>query len=535
MSSEARHPGAKTAPFYIAQSKICVNAAGQCIGDGLFSGHDFKAGEFMGARKRPMIASLETERLRDTCANCYIWTEGSSLGSRLYVKEGTKVQACAGCKRFRYCSKACQKEAWTRGHKHECKNLRSVGDRELPKAVLGCMELLVRKKHGLISEQEWDILCRLDTHAEDFQRNGKYGGIELMALGTSEFSFTQDTFDKKFVAAMYARILSNSLTLITPTFDPLGIMVDPIFCHLNHSCDPNAYLVMDGPEIELHALKDIKMDEEIYISYVDPTNPFARRQSELKERWFFNCKCSKCKKGPKQQEDLFLVDPQDAPENCKEYADSLLKRAESPANDPTNYIGDSLDERRMAALQGELFNAYEEQQRTDDVKHAIKICQNAVELCSSSGLWPQHRQPLPALRDDLIVHLLADGQFELAWSHCMKRHQYVTPTLYPQTHHPIRVVQTWQMAMLAQYLASASKQLAPGIDMAVITAMLVDAVHTAAKSSHGEYSAFFKSVQGKFAEVESEVLAKFESKDALKAATKMQEKHLWEMGDWAKY
>ena len=422
-----------------------------------------------------------------------------------------------------------------RGHKHECKNLRSAGDRDIPKAVLGCMELLVRKKHGLIPEQEWDILCRLDTHVEDFRRNGKYGGIELMAMGTSQFSFTQDTFDKDFVAAMYARILSNSLTLITPTFDPLGIMVDPIFCHLNHSCDPNAYLVMDGPEIALHALRDIKMDEEIFISYIDPTNPFSRRQHELKERWFFGCRCGKCEKGPTEQEDVFLVNPKEAPQKCKAYADSLLERTESPANDPANHIGESLDEKRIAALQGEFFNAYEEQQRTGDVKHAIKICQNAMELCASSDLWPPHRQPLPALRDDLIVHLLADGQYELAWSHCAKRHRYTTPKLFPQPHHPIRVVQTWQMAMLAQYLASTGKELAPGTDMAMITVVLIISVHAAARRSHGEYSAFFKSVQGKFAEVESEVLAKFGGRDALEAATKVQEKRLWEMGDWQTY
>jgi hypothetical protein len=105
MAESPKYPGAKASPFYLARSQICVDAAGECIGDGVFAGCDFGAGEHLVAMHRPLVASLDTERLNDTCANCYTWTEGSSIGSRLYVREGTKVQACAGCKRFRYCSK----------------------------------------------------------------------------------------------------------------------------------------------------------------------------------------------------------------------------------------------------------------------------------------------------------------------------------------------------------------------------------------------------------------------------------------------
>ncbi|PVI03690.1 SET domain-containing protein [Periconia macrospinosa] len=531
MTQSATDSNAGIANCYIAPSSVCVNAAGKRVGNGLFSKHDSKAGESVIRIKRPLMASLETERLSDTCANCFVWTEGSSFGSRLYVKEGTKVQTCAGCKRFRYCSRACQKEAWVRGHKHECKNLKHISDRELPKAVLGCMELLVRKKYGLIPDEEWGALCRLDTHMEDFKRNGRYGGIELMALGTREFSFTQDTFDKDFVAAMYARILANSLTLMTPSFDPLGIMIDPTLCHINHSCEPNAYIMMDGSEVHLRILKDVKKDEELYISYVDPTNPFARRRSELQERWFFDCRCSKCKRGPTQQEDAFLVKPEDAPQKCKDYADSLLKRENSPADDPANYVGDSLDERRMAALQGELFNAFAEQQKVGSIEHAITIGKNTIEFCRSSGVWPEHRQPLPALRDDLIVNLLAAQQYEAAWAQCAKRYRHVTPKLFPEAHHPIRVIQGWQMAMLAQYLASTGKEVAPGVDMAVMAALLIGNTHAAAKLSHGSDSAFCKSIEEKFHEVRDEVASRFGSGDRLNAALKKQEKLLMNMGD----
>lgn len=77
---------------------------------------------------------------------------------------------------------------------------------ELPKAVVACMELLNRRKHGLITDDEWKQLCCLQTHIDDFKKNLSYPDIELMAMGASQFSRTDDMFDKEFVAAMYARV-----------------------------------------------------------------------------------------------------------------------------------------------------------------------------------------------------------------------------------------------------------------------------------------------------------------------------------------
>jgi hypothetical protein len=68
------------------------------------------------------------------------------------------------------------------------------------------MELLTRRKHGLISNNEWSLVCQLQTHVDNFKQNGTYQNIELMAMGASQFSLTQDVFDKDFVAAMYARV-----------------------------------------------------------------------------------------------------------------------------------------------------------------------------------------------------------------------------------------------------------------------------------------------------------------------------------------
>jgi hypothetical protein len=68
------------------------------------------------------------------------------------------------------------------------------------------MELLTRRKHGLISDDEWALLLQLKTHIDDFKQTPAWENIELMAMGASQFSLTQDMFNKDFVAAMYARV-----------------------------------------------------------------------------------------------------------------------------------------------------------------------------------------------------------------------------------------------------------------------------------------------------------------------------------------
>jgi hypothetical protein len=83
----------------------------------------------------------------------------------------------------------------------------------MPKAVLACMELLTRRKHGLITDDEWTLLCQLPTHIDDFRKNKAYENIELMAMGTSQFSLTQNMFNKDFVAAMYARVCPSISSL----------------------------------------------------------------------------------------------------------------------------------------------------------------------------------------------------------------------------------------------------------------------------------------------------------------------------------
>ena len=65
----------------------------------------------------------------------------------------------------------------------------------------------------------------------------------------------------------------------------------------NHSCDPNLQVTYGDDNDETlvaFAIKDIKIGDEICISYIDESAPRKERQEQLSEHYFFDCICEKC-------------------------------------------------------------------------------------------------------------------------------------------------------------------------------------------------------------------------------------------------
>jgi SET and MYND domain-containing protein len=61
------------------------------------------------------------------------------------------------------------------------------------------------------------------------------------------------------------------MTLVSATFDQLGLTFDPALALLNHSCNPNAAIVFDRNIASLRSIRDIAEAEQITISYIDNT------------------------------------------------------------------------------------------------------------------------------------------------------------------------------------------------------------------------------------------------------------------------
>jgi SET and MYND domain-containing protein len=64
-------------------------------------------------------------------------------------------------------------------------------------------------------------------------------------------------------------------------------------CRMNHSCDPNT--VAHGlNDAIIRATRTIMPGEEITCSYLEEDLPLQERQTELRWKYGFDCRCSKC-------------------------------------------------------------------------------------------------------------------------------------------------------------------------------------------------------------------------------------------------
>lgn len=229
----------------------------------------------------------------------------------------------------------------------------------------------------------------------------------------------------------------NSFTFTTPAFDSLGMALHPKSALLNHACDPNAFVRFDvAPStdaenlpaygsISVHALRPISKDEEITISYVDTTFPFDKRQEELKRRYFFDCACSMCSRGPvdvfHQTVDLAAVTGNDrlAIVNSRTVAEQTLEIARSGSD--------------------------------DDLDNQIANIKSAMKAQAATNDWPLHRYPWPQLRHELLLKLLVSQRFFEAALQSATLVRVIYPVLYTQEHHPLRVTQVWELATLCRH------------------------------------------------------------------------------------
>lgn len=225
----------------------------------------------------------------------------------------------------------------------------------------------------------------------------------------------------------------------------MGIALDPIVCSANHSCEPNASVLFDQPYLMMRSLSFIKKDEEVFISYIDNTDPFSRRQTQLKQRYCFECQCSKCQRGTIGREDdwaqpITKLNPKWA---------SLAKHIDSKANfsaDPAAYVGESKAEKDMSILQGWVYHDYEPIRNQKDDTIATKALENLMRTCKQTEMWPITRQPYANIRVDITSRMLSQNRLGLALFQMAKTYFLIDPILYPQDFHPVRVVHTWNLA-----------------------------------------------------------------------------------------
>ncbi|CAG8890936.1 unnamed protein product [Penicillium egyptiacum] len=381
------------------------------MGNGLFATTDINPGEDVLHIKTPFVAVLDSPRLEDTCAGCF--------GKR-QVETGNELKACTGCRVVKYCDRVCQSKDWKFAHSLECPIFKNVKPMVLPNNARALLRVVLRTARKKYDSEESKVFDGLETHINDISESqGQLDRINLTARAVKNYSGTD--MDEGTVASYAAKLDLNSFNLTTSMYDRIGLYMHPYAGLINHSCEYNSTVGFDGEELYVKAMRPIKKGEQIFISYIDTTTPYDIRRNELKERYFFDCQCTKCQMRAETLEDRFLSTPKDMTplETAEREALELMQKATATSTEPAD---------------------------------AIEKLEAAMHKLHETALWPLTRQPYASLRDKLIISLLTAGNFTRAFIHAAIRYLRIDPVVYDKAH-PIRHIHAWSLVRLTVFIS----------------------------------------------------------------------------------
>ena len=204
-----------------------------------------------------------------------------------------------------YCDKNCQKKDWI-NHKEECKILKDnyetfrLTSHRLFLRIYLNLERSPDKRFQLF--QIPGTYPRNYRHFEDLPtspENVKIDGKRMEDFENLILAFRQADIDidREKMFEYFCKIVLNTFLLHGYYFDVIGVSMFVGVSWLEHSCDPNAYLIFKGSLLEIRAIKKISRYEKITINYLGEVGPFEHRRNTLKEIFYFDCECQRCTDG----------------------------------------------------------------------------------------------------------------------------------------------------------------------------------------------------------------------------------------------
>ena len=227
-------------------------------------------------------------------------------------KGGDSIKKCAKCFSVSYCGRECQVGDWAR-HKRLCdpvmvkdfgeKGRGLVASKNFKAKDLIFKDISVTSVPVIIDDLTpiYVDKCGKEVYAQISKLSDadKKDFFELSGSAIIEVLLSQHTF-KSNPENKKLRALSIYLNNRTGIFDENNAHVYLKYSRMNHSCDPNT--VWDatdsvGKRVELRAIKEIKVGEEVTTSYLDPHTAILGEKKEKEpklENWAFQCKCDIC-------------------------------------------------------------------------------------------------------------------------------------------------------------------------------------------------------------------------------------------------
>ena len=311
-------------------------------------------------------------------------------------------------------------------------------------------------------------------------------------------------------------MITNAFRATLADDSPVGLCFEPILALANHSCNPNAVVVFDGRSVGLLALEPIGNGEQVFISYITTTEDRTSRQRDLKQRYFFDCQCERCREDESPYSTFLRYAPQ--PEGRID----VLCNSEHLIRNAKRILSD--DQRTTARKNSYSTNIdkaikFLHQSQTTDVDFAGKksLLKEAASLCDSSGEFA--RYPMPKIPHELYLSFLDDDSYLNALVVLLFLFLHCDVYNYPQPHHPVRVIRLFTIAKLLKHLSSLSSEdfnnLAedpnrqPKLHQAIADIDWINSFHAVmilvweqGGKSHGKNSRFMKGVENELRDVE---------------------------------
>ncbi|KAF3086663.1 hypothetical protein TWF569_008562 [Orbilia oligospora] len=464
-------------------------------GRGVFASGTIPAGTEILSVADPLICIPDEAHLDSCCHYCMAEATDEASSVNQAYRPPVKLSYCLGCRVVKYCSKACQTTDWKqKAHKYECVIYKAQYPRILPVTA----RAILRMAKQFLSETPGSNIVggvgALKAHAEDFAKIGgdRWEMANLTAKAAAEFSKVskQISFEPEFLRDMYCKLLINSASVVTQTFDPIGLCLAYQSAMFNHSCDPNAVMMFDGRQLSIRSLKEITKDTEITISYIDNLASRKERKEELKSRYFFDCSCSLCSSGVQPLESL----------QCPKCKGLITTNTTTCTN-----CGEGVTEDELTAAIA-LSTSITTQRTKKKADKSIALTLKSLKQLYGTRVLPSTFPPIPQLHRDLATSYIDEGNWKSAFLHLLTPYVKVYPNMYATPYHPVRIVGTFTLAMvLIQVAVDEPEGFGERIDFTKVLYGLLTEVCGNVEKSHGGNSSFAEMASRKMEEVKLDV------------------------------
>jgi hypothetical protein len=284
-------------------------------GKALYSDKAFKAGEELWSEEPLVLVSpLDHLSLMRKCLACAFCSRPfqmrSSAGAGGVARGGTECTTCPA----RWCNQKCKKSdhihaaTWHKST-HSKINQKSwlqyeqfcVDNQWVAAYAYGIVLLSILRDPGKgVLKKQMDAMAKVrqDIRQKALPSTGAgLAGEQVENMWYQGHSLLQGTVAGCYDLSYDEFMLGLGLVNINNLDGNIYLTQS----HLNHSCEPNVDVKIVGRTtgVKVTAKRDLRAGEELFTTYVNPTDHLDKRQYDLRVNWGFICGCCRCKEEEK--------------------------------------------------------------------------------------------------------------------------------------------------------------------------------------------------------------------------------------------